>query len=334
MKKIAAAGALAAAGVLLLGACDTTAPGAAAIVGGRNVGVAQLTSFVHGLGPQSGGNGSAQRGALSTLIAHRVIGSAAHRHGVHATRGQVERELSQLIQRAGGRQALDQQAQRSGIPPGQLHTIVRDDVLQRGLAAKLGAGARVSAAKLRQLYRRNIAQFTTAHLAGLVVMSKKSAEEVLAEVRAHPTSFPRLARKHPLDSATKKKGGDLGTRSVAQFPDVLAKPILKAKPDSYFKASAGSSGWAVIHVISKHTKPFAQVKGQLRQQAAGPASQQRVARALTAEAKRLNITVNPRFGRWDDRQEKVIARHSEVSKPAPSGGNGAPSITPPTIPGG
>jgi parvulin-like peptidyl-prolyl isomerase len=319
MKKYLAAGALGLAGVLALGACDTS-PGAAAIVGGHNVAVSELSSFVSGLGS---GHGSAstsdQRGALSKIIVHRVIESAARKHGVHATRGQIQREYAQLAQRAGGKKALDAQVRRAGIPPKRLHSFVRDDVLQRELANKLLSGVDVSTKRLHKLYQQNIAQFTTAHVAHILVKKKKTADKILAKVKKHPKSFAKLAKKDSIDKGSKAKGGDLGTAPLSSYVKAFGAAIAHAKEGSYVEAHS-QYGWHVIHVISKKTKPFTAVKGQLRQQVLGPQSQQRVGRALSQQAKRLKIKVNPRFGRWDYKQEKVVAAKSGVSKPAHSSG--------------
>jgi peptidyl-prolyl cis-trans isomerase C len=322
-RRIAAVAALAVAGVLALGACNTS-PGAAAIVGGHNIGVAELSSYTDGLGHSAGKSVATQRDALSKLIVQRVVASAAHRHGVHATRGQVQREFAKLTKQAGGKQALAKQAKRAGIPPDRLRTFVRDDVLQTGLAHKLLAGKNVSEHKLHKLYQQNIAQFTTAHVAHILVKDKKAADKILAKVKKHPKSFAKLAKKDSIDKGSAAKGGDLGTAPLSSYVQPFAQAILKAKKGSYVEAHS-RYGWHVIHVISKDTKPFKQVKGQLRQQVLGPQSQQQVGKALTREAKRLDITVNPRFGRWDYSQEKVIARKSGVSKPAGSAGSGSPS---------
>lgn len=294
---LAAAAALAAAG------CQTN-PGAAAIVGGTPISVDRLAGMVQRAlaDPQvaqaaAGNRAAFERQELSRLIGAQVVAAAARRAGVTVSETQVDQRLRAFEAQAGGAQALRRQAAQAGIASADLREFVRTVVLQDALAAKLGGqGGTVTQLRIRTIQ----------------VKGKRLADSILAQVRRDPSRFPALAKRYSTDTASKARGGDLGYVTRGQLPQQFAAAVFAAPPGAILEVNT-NVGWQVVQVLGRRTVPRAQADPQGEQQRV----QQLLGRALSAEAARLGVRVNPRFGSWDPRQGSVAAPAELLSTPAP-----------------
>ncbi|MFI9648936.1 SurA N-terminal domain-containing protein [Streptomyces sp. NPDC052040] len=150
---IALSAALVAAPVLT--ACgDSGHPGAAAVVGGQRITVAQLESRVkevrtaqRAAAPDAtqyqqtvARTGGLARDTLHSLVLERVLDRAARNAGVTATRRDVEQLRTSLEQQAGGAGALKSiWLDQYGVAPGRIDDNLRTEVEAQKLSAALGA---------------------------------------------------------------------------------------------------------------------------------------------------------------------------------------------------
>jgi len=81
-------------------------------------------------------------------------------------------------------------------------------------------------------------------------------------------------------------------------------------------------GWHVIEVQERQTTTFAEAELDLRRSSLEEERQRRVAKEVEETAKRLGITVNPRFGAWDSTTGSIIATDSPSGVVSPGPGDG------------
>jgi parvulin-like peptidyl-prolyl isomerase len=309
---------------LAVSACQAK-PGAAAFVGSQRISESQLVSAVAQVTSSPAGahvtfspNELARR-QLSFMINHDIVAAIAKQLGVTVSDGAVTAQLASFESSAGGLQALEQQAvQQIALAPGQLRSYVRDRLLVSAIGAKLIANRPVSQAELRATY---LQQFVQVHAAHILVKDKATADRILAQVKAKPSSFAALAKQYSTDTGSKDSGGDLGTQSPAAYVKPFADAVATAPVGSFVEVQS-QFGWHVVHVISRTaTKSFQDALPQLRSAdpALQQAEQQELQKVYTKISGQLHIRVSPRFGHWDPAKADVEPA-SALSTPAPGGG--------------
>ncbi|GGN92895.1 lipoprotein [Streptomyces albiflavescens] len=138
----------------LLTACGSDAhPGAAAVVGGQRITVAQLESRVNEVRAAQKAatkdeaqyeqtvarTGTLARDTLHGMVLDRVLDRAAKNAGVGVTRKDTQQMRASLEQQAGGAQALETAwLQNYGVAPAHLDDSLRTEVEAQKLAATLG----------------------------------------------------------------------------------------------------------------------------------------------------------------------------------------------------
>ena len=304
----------------------TTSPGAAAIVGDSRISAESLQATVNRAladpaAQQQLGQDRAGfvRSELSRLITNVIVARAASDQHIVVTTADIDHELDNLAQQAGGQQQLVQAASASGVPKQDLRTFIRYFVMQQKLGDSLAANVNVSDADLAAEYQKNIDKYDLVDSAHILLKTKAEADQVLAKVRKTPSSFASLAAQLSLDTGSKASGGELGLQPHSQFVKPFADAIFAAKPGSFIEVHS-QFGWHVVHVIAHKTTPLAEVAPQLKASLLGPKRQALLQQDLSAVAKRLGVHVNPRYGKWDSAADKVVAVPDKdgLSSPAPS----------------
>lgn len=321
--------ALAALAVLLLSGCGDarTRSGAAAVVGNQQITIDTLLEVVErGLSdPQAAQQLGADRAtfqqqSLSRLINRLLLEDAARRAGVQVTDDDVDEQIEKFVTELGGRVALEMQAAQGGIQPQDLPRFVRDIVLEDELAGLLTKDVRVPAAQLAELYESNIARYDRVRSRHILVPDEPTARMLLDQVRADPSRFGALAAQFSTDPS-KDNGGDLGFAGRGDFVPEFEQVLFTAPPGS-FEVVNTQFGWHVINVVERQTTTLEQVTPDLRRAALQEQRQQATLAVLRETAERLDVSVNPRFGRWDAENVTVAAvpNPNGVLVPAPGTG--------------
>ncbi|MER5879005.1 SurA N-terminal domain-containing protein [Streptomyces sp. NPDC060235] len=146
--------AIVAAAPLLTGCGSDAHPGAAAVVGGQRITVAQLESRVNEVRTAQRAatkdeaqyeqaiakTGTLTRDTLHGMVLDRVLDRAAKNEGVTVTRKDSQQMRSALEQQAGGSKALETAwLQNYGVAPRRLDDSLRTEIEAQKLAAALGA---------------------------------------------------------------------------------------------------------------------------------------------------------------------------------------------------
>jgi foldase protein PrsA len=303
--------------------CNTS-PGAAALVGDYRISTATLQHEVsRALADPTAqsqlGSDRAKftRDELGQLIKNRIIAAAAAAHHVSVSTSEVDQQLAEFAQQAGGMAQLEQSAAQSGVPKSELRSYLRYYVLEQKLGDALVANLPVTQSQLQAAYQQNIDSFDQVHAAHILVKTKALADRILSKVRKDPKQFAPLAARYSLDTSNKDKGGDLGTQPASAFVPSFSGPVFKAKSGSFIEVHT-QFGWHVVHIIEHRKVPLSQVADQLKGNVLSNIRTQQLNKVLSAEARRLGVHVNPRYGRWSPTQQAVVPITTDVSSPSPS----------------
>jgi parvulin-like peptidyl-prolyl isomerase len=238
------------------------------------------------------------RQQLSRLINAEVLAAAAREKGVSVAPGEVDARLGQLRGRFGGQRELEQQTARVGVGDGELREFVRGLVL----ADKLGETL-LSAASVEQV-----------RAAHILVRDKATADRLAAQVRQDPARFAALARQFSGDAGSKNSGGDLGYQTRGAFVPAFSDAMFGARRGEVVVVQT-EFGWHAVRIVDRRTVRPGQLPAAEAARVFEQERDNRVAALLSATARRLGVTVNPRFGRWDARTVSVAAPGDELSVP-------------------
>jgi parvulin-like peptidyl-prolyl isomerase len=322
---IVAVAALAA--VPALSACDT-APGAAAIVGSDQVSTAHLQSEVDTsladpavlsalANPQysqalGGDRVGFTRQTLSRLIGDDVVLKVAAAHHVTVTPAEITAQTNDFIQQTGSLTALQQSAaEQVGVGAKGLAALIRFTVLQQKLGTALTASLPATQTQLETEYQKDIDQYDQLQIAQIAVQSKKLADRLLAKVQANPASFASLARQYSIDTTSKANGGLVGFVGRSQVVQLLGSAA-KAKVGT-FQVAQSQTQYVVLHIIKRQVTPLSDVVAQVKAALFAAQSNTLLATAITGEAKRLGVHVNPRYGTWNNSTQSVVAAKNPIS---------------------
>jgi len=138
----------------------------------------------------------------------------------------------------------------------------------------------ISDDQLKVQYQQNIQQYQVpnrVHAEHILLMTvgktdaeveeiKKKAEDILSQVKKG-AKFEDLAKKYSEDPGTKDKGGDLGWLVQGQTVPEFEKVAFSLQKGQISDLVKTQYGFHIIKVLDKetaHTKPFEEVKNQLR----------------------------------------------------------------------
>lgn len=201
--------------------------------------------------------------------------------------------------------AAQAQAQKLDEDPQvrQLLQVVRERVLADALAKRMEAQSRPSASVLESLARQNYtAQQARFHqpervhtrhiLIPLDSPEARAQAEALRKQALAGANFEELAKKYSKDLGSASKGGDLGLftrgKMIKPFEDAA---FALAKPGDISEVVETRFGFHVIQLVEKRAaglQPFAEVKDQLMEEAAGgiaTAARQELVRPILEAAK-------------------------------------------------
>jgi hypothetical protein len=319
---------LALAASLALSACSSSSP--AATVGRDRISDDQLANdvpvfrFLSAINRQPCGQAEAgeteqsacARFTLTTLIQEDLVKAYATSHHIAVADAEVTSTISQLETSLGS--SLGPQLTAQGLTRSDLSAIVRR-ILLFNRVEKAVAESSVTDTQIRTLYQQQRAGFTQIHAKHILLKTKAAAERVERQVTAK--NFGRLAKRFSKDPGSARNGGDLGTLSASSLDPTFVSAALALKPGEISPPIKTQFGWHVIQLVSVDVQPLAQVRDQL----VGSLQATAFSTWLHGQLAKLDVSVNPRYGRYDPGTGGVVPVRSTATTP-PS--QASPSLTP------
>jgi parvulin-like peptidyl-prolyl isomerase len=302
----------------VLSACDST-PGAAAVIGRYNISTSSLQTQVNlaladGRAAQQASFNRAgfTRDLLTHMINVHLVHTAAIQHHVTVTQQQIAAEENAFETQAGGRIQLLNQAAQGGISAEQLPAFIRYAAIEQALSTSLTEQLPATQAQLEAQYQKDIDNYDKIQIAQIPVKSLAQANLVLAKAKADPSSFGALAMQYSTDAATAANGGLVGYVGRTQVQKLVGAADQDLTPGTFVVAHS-SSGYSVVHIISRQTQPISAVTNELKAALFASVGSSLVQTTLTKQAAQLGVHVSPRYGQWDSKTNAVVALPNPVS---------------------
>jgi PPIC-type PPIASE domain/SurA N-terminal domain len=311
--------------VFAASACGTTFRPPAAVVRGADITDGQLREsiplfrFLASLRQAPCGNPSRTESAesacsrfvLTQLVTERLVRAYATAHGVTVSSTDVLDAIIPLEQQMGGHAALVKQLRAQGLSFADLRELAERLLLVQKVAQTV-ASNEISPRELHAQYRRDAIQFTIVHAAHILVHNHRAAVKIAAE--ATPQNFAELARRYSKDPGSAPRGGDLGETLASQLDPTFVRAALSLRPGQISGPVHTQFGWHVIMLISVRRVPFSQARGRIVGQLAGQAFTSWLRRQYASGS----IDVNPRYGRFDPKQDQILPITCTAATPSSS----------------
>ena len=259
-------------------------------------------------------------GVLTNLIRTEVLRRAAEDRGVEATDDEIAEQREELVSQVGGEEALNDLIQQNNISEEELEENLRDQVIQDEIAAQLADD--VTDRDVREAFREDPQN---------QYGEKVEVRHVLTETRAEARdaieridsgeSFADVAGDASTDTASAQNGGDLGEVPRGATVPEFEEAAFGAKPGELVGPVRSQFGFHVIEVTDTVPAPeLSEVSDQIREDLQTAAGAEAFTTYINEFVEGLDITVDERYGTWDDASVSVVPP-GQGSEPAiaPSG---------------
>lgn len=260
-----------------------------------------------------------QAQVLTQLVTTTLLEQGAAELGIEATTEDIRRRREQIVRELGGEEEFRRVVRQSGFTPGQVRDQLRAAVLQEGVERRLQASAKVTDAEVREFYRANRAdRYVRVSARHILVRTRAAARRVLDRL-GRGASFAALAREVSVDEQSARRGGDLGRITPGQTVPAFERAALGADEGEVVGPVRTRFGYHVIEVTGRQEDSLAEVSAEIRSELEQAEHQTALSDWLATQAREAQVTVNPRFGRWDPESAQVVAE-SPVPRAEQPGG--------------
>jgi foldase protein PrsA len=330
--------------VLLAAGCSSSSDSSkAASVNGAQIPVSRLTDMVKAQlaaaqsqqqqqqdpsqAQQSPDIDELTRQSLEGLIQFQVILDGAKSEGVTVDEGQVDARIQQVKDQAAsqGMKYEDLLSQNN----------ITDSLLREQFRAQLALSAvgnklvpqPSDADLLKNNLTKHRADVIQIHVRHVLVKDQATAQKARQQLLSGG-NWTVVAKQFSTDPGTKDRGGDLGFEGKGQTVAEFEKAVFTLSDQGNCKGKTSGNcaspisapihtqfGYHVIQVIGVRIPPL---NDDLRNQLDPSLKQRRDAATeqwFTNLLKQANISVNPRFGKWDSSTGKVVARSTAPASP-------------------
>jgi foldase protein PrsA len=263
----------------------------------------------------------ATRQALEGLIQFQLVLDGARKEGVNIQESDVDARMEQLKQQVTAQgQNFDELLQTRQITEGVLRDQQRVQLAVDLVAVKLVPYS--PDAELRKSLDKRKDEFLEVHVRHVLAKDKATAEAARQEL-VSGDDWAAVAKKRSIDTQSKDKGGDLGYNAKGATVKAFetAEYALAAQGDCKGRSSGTCAspisepvktqyGYHVLQVVGVR---LPRLDNELRAKLEPKVKderQQAIQRWFEQQVKAAEVTINPRFGRWDAENGKVVDRET------------------------
>ncbi len=263
----------------------------------------------------------ATRQALEGLIQFQLVLDGARKAGITIKESDVDARMEQLKQQVTAQgQNFEELLQARQISEEVLRTQQRVQLAVDLVAVKLVPYS--PDAELRRTLDRRKDDFLEVHVRHVLVKDKATADKARKEL-VESGDWASVAKQRSIDTQSKEKGGDLGFNAKGSTvkPFETAEFALAAQGDCKGRTSGSCTspisqpvktqyGYHVLQVVGVRLPKLDNDLRSRLEPTVKTRRQQAVQRWFEEQVKQADVTVNPRFGRWDPETGKVVDRET------------------------
>jgi parvulin-like peptidyl-prolyl isomerase len=263
----------------------------------------------------------ATRQALEGLIQFQLVLEGAKKEGVTIDEADVDARMEQLKQQV----AAQGQNYEELLETRQISEQILRDQQRVQLAVDLVAVKLIPYspdAELRATLDKRKDDFLEVRVRHVLVKDKASADQVRQEL-VEGASWAAVAKKRSIDTQSKDRGGDLGFNAKGSTvkPFEQAEFALAGQGDCKGQTSGSCTspisqpvktqfGYHVLQVVGVRLPTLDNELRAKLEPSVRNRRQQAVQRWFDEQVKQAQVTINPRFGRWDAANGKVVPRET------------------------
>jgi foldase protein PrsA len=263
----------------------------------------------------------ATRQALEGLIQFQVVLDGVEKAGITIQEADVDARMEQLKQQVAAQgQNYQELLETRQISEEVLRTQQRVQLAVDLIAVKLVPYS--PDAKLRRVLDRRKDDFLEVRVRHVLVKDKATADRVRQEL-VESGDWAAVAKRRSIDTQSKDKGGDLGfnARGATVKPFEEAEFALAGQGDCKGQTSGSCTspisqpvktqfGYHVLQVVGVRLPPLDNELRAKLEPSVRDRRQQAVQRWFDQQVKQADVTINPRFGRWDAENGRVVERET------------------------
>ena len=299
---------------------------------------AQLGQQQQGQQPQD--IDGATRQALEGLIQFQLVLDGARNEGITVQEADVDARMEQLKQQVAAQgQNYEELLKTRQISEEVLRTQQRVQLAVDLVAVKLVPYS--PDADLQARLAENKDDFLEVRVRHVLVKDKATADQVRQQLVADG-DWAAVAKKSSIDTQSKDKAGDLGFNAkgatVKQFE--TAEYALAGQGDCKGKSSGSCEspfsqpvktqyGYHVLQVVGVRLPALDNELREKLEPTVKERRQQAVQQWFDQQVDKADVVINPRFGRWDAENGKVVERETAPGAATTTTGLGGPSPTQP-----
>ena len=271
---------------------------------------------------------SIQAQILSQLVVSELLDQWADDLGVDASEEEIAEERENLIEEIGGQEAFDQAVEQSGLSEEDVTLQIRQRVLQNKISDEVGGDAEVSEEDIKAFYEENKEarfgeQATARHI---LVEDKAKADRLFKQIQGG-ADFAKLAKAESTDPGSGAEGGELPPFGRGQMVGPFDEAVFNGEVGKLIGPVKTQFGYHIIEVLELNPgKTLDEAREEITDELSQSQSGEELQAELTKRTKEAEVTVNPRFGKWNPDTGQV-----EPSKPL---GGTSESTSEGAVPGG
>lgn len=328
--------------LLVAGCASSSDSGRAATVNGQAVPVSALTDMVKAQLAASQSQQQQQnpqqqqqspdiealtRSSLEGLIQFQLILDGAKKQGVTVDEGQVDARIQQVKDQAASQgMKYEDLLSQNNLTEALLREQFRAQIALTLVGTKL-VPQPSDADLLKSNLAKHRADVIQIHVRHVLVKDQATAQKAREQL-VTGGNWTVVAKQFSTDPGTKDHGGDLGFESKGQTVAEFEKAVLSLADQGNCKGKTAGNcsspisapvhtqfGYHIIQVIGLRVPPLTD---DLRNQLDPSIKQRRdvaTEQWFTDLLKQANVSVNPRFGRWDSATGKVVERSTAPASP-------------------
>ncbi len=309
------------ASLLLATSCSSLSV-AAATVNGQKISESEVESeldtlrddpvFGEALKRDPDTRGQRRREILQELIYQTVAEQEAKRLHVSVTQGQADNLIAQTASARG--LTAEKLLENEKLSRAQARRLALRGVRRFALIDKVIEQGRVPEADVRRVYEGQRDRFVELHLERITVKTQSQARQVLEEL-GDGEDFSTLAQDRSIDDLA-DKGGDMGFVPLTSLDVQVQDAVSQAVEGGLTDALQGADVFEIYRLVERKTKSFDEVEDEIRRALTQDDRDQRYQVWLAERVRKARVIVNPKYGRFDTRQEQpsVVPSAPELPK--------------------